>query len=550
MTNIYKNFTALYGTTAPGRLVAMYKAADGAARYIQRYWNTQHFQDYPRDVSDGYRGLRVLLAVGMAGQLLAGLLLVQRGLFGEVTGAAYVGLALIISYPIVWAHILFFMAALWRLTSSKSYGKAILCWLLERQVKLLRRRNDFTLIAVAGSVGKTSTKLAIAAMLQASGKRVCFQTGNYNDRLTVPLVLFGETEPSIFDIPAWLRLLRTNHKKLRHTYPFDFAIVELGTDGPGQMARFAYLRPELTVLTAVAEEHMAYFKTIAAVAEEECAVFDYSSQVLVNTDDVALEYCRGDSFVSFGLAAKDYHVQLIGQPTQKGQKSIYNLRGVTITGQSHFLGNQGAKIGLAAAAVAHMVGIDNMIIQTSMSQLQPFSGRMQILPGVEQSTLIDDTYNASPVAVTAALDVLYSMDADQRIAILGSMNELGDVSPGAHEAIGDYCDPDKLDLVITIGQQAQQYLAPAATKRGCEVKSFMDPLAAGNYVKTQLKTGAVVLAKGSQNGVFAEEAIKPLLLNKEDASKLVRQSPYWLSVKHAQLVDQELLAPVGHTAEA
>jgi len=159
---------------------------------------------------------------------------------------------------------------------------------------------------------------------------------------------------------------------------------------------------------------------------------------------------------------------------------------------------------------------------------------MQILRGVENSIIIDDTYNASPVAVKAALDVLYGTTAPQRIAILGSMNELGGYSRQAHEEVGEYCDPKKLDLVITIGKDAEKHLAPAAKKRGCTVESVMSPYEAGERARNALKSSAVVLAKGSQNGVFAEEALKSLLSDPNDEGRLVRQSKYWLGVKSKQ----------------
>ena len=103
-----------------------------------------------------------------------------------------------------------------------------------------------------------------------------------------------------------------------------------------------------------------------------------------------------------------------------------------------------------------------------------------------------------------------------------------------HSEVGSYCDSSKLDMVVTIGDQARKYLAPAAQKNGCHVKTFTSPYDAGQFVKQQLKTGAVVLAKGSQNGVFAEEALKGLLAEPKDASRLVRQSNYWLGVKSDQ----------------
>jgi UDP-N-acetylmuramoyl-tripeptide--D-alanyl-D-alanine ligase len=205
-----------------------------------------------------------------------------------------------------------------------------------------------------------------------------------------------------------------------------------------------------------------------------------------------------------------------------------------LTVDSPLLGSQGAKAVLAAATVAHYFGWDVDAIANGIGSITPVSGRMQLLDGRNGSAIIDDTYNASPVAVRAALDVLYVMPQKYKIAILGSMNELGDESQAAHEEIGAYCDPHKLSLVITVGNAAKEYLAPAAQAAGCTVQSFLSPYEAGNYVTDFVTSNTAVLAKGSQNGVFAEEAIKPLLADKTDALKLVRQSPYWLQIKKQQ----------------
>jgi len=171
-------------------------------------------------------------------------------------------------------------------------------------------------------------------------------------------------------------------------------------------------------------------------------------------------------------------------------------------------------------------------IQAGLNDITPAPGRLQVLNGVNDSTIIDDTYNASPEAMKAALKTLYRLNAPQKIAILGSMSELGKYSEAAHKEIGELCDPAQLDLVVTIGPDANKFLAPAASAKGCTVKTFDSPYDAGEYVRTMLKPSALILAKGSQNGVFAEEAIKQLLANALDGSRLVRQSRQWLKVKH------------------
>ncbi|HEX7633058.1 MAG TPA: Mur ligase family protein [Candidatus Saccharimonadales bacterium] len=417
----------------------------------------------------------------------------------------------------------------------KTLGKSFLSARLEAQVKKLRKAHQFQVIAVAGSVGKTSTKLAIASML-AGQKRVRFQEGNYNDRLTVPLIFFGQTEPGIFNVAAWLKILGANRRAIKRDYPYDYVVVELGTDGPGQMEQFAYLQPDLVVLTSIADEHMEYFKTLDAVAAEELQAATYAKKLLVNADDVDPKYLDGLTYKSYAAASNaDYMIGGLQAIKLGVTKATLSIPGEpSLFAELHILGKQGAKIALAAAATAHLLGFDAAAIRQGIAGLEPFAGRMQILPGIKDSTLLDDTYNASPIAVKAALDTLYAAKAPHRIAILGSMNELGEGSAAAHQAIGSYCDPKRLDLVVTIGEQAGSYLGPAASKQGCAVKSFIGPYEAGAYVAQNLQTGSIILAKGSQNGVFAEEALKSLLKNPEDAQKLVRQSPYWLAQKQAQ----------------
>jgi UDP-N-acetylmuramoyl-tripeptide--D-alanyl-D-alanine ligase len=156
---------------------------------------------------------------------------------------------------------------------------------------------------------------------------------------------------------------------------------------------------------------------------------------------------------------------------------------------------------------------------------------MQRLRGINNSVILDDTYNASPDATKAALDTLYKIDAPQKIALLGNMNELGGFSQDAHTDIGEYCNAKQLDLVVTLGPDANKYLAPAAEKNGCKVIRTTKPHEAAESIKEVIKAGTVILAKGSQNMVFAEEAVKALLENPDEADKLVRQSPEWLKKK-------------------
>jgi UDP-N-acetylmuramoyl-tripeptide--D-alanyl-D-alanine ligase len=535
-----KSLLSLYSWHYPRTLIYLLQTSDfRAVPYLRRYWQTSNFSSLIRHRVLVYNArtkkLLMYLQLGMLLQVAVGLLLVWRWYTDDLLGGWQFGLAIILAYPILWAHLLALGAAGRWLLRPKALGRAIICRLLEAQVKRLRARHSFSVVGVAGSVGKTSTKIAVARVLQSS-RRVMWQEGNYNDRVTVPLIFFGHPQPNIFNVFAWIKILIKNERMIAGTYPYQVVVAELGTDGPGQISQFAYLKPELVIVTAVTPEHMEYFGTLDAVAREELSALHFAKRTLVNIDDTPAEYLADRNYIGYGFG-KDaaYRVTERKAAGMHGQKVTFDLADAgKFSFELPLLGEQGAKIALAAGAAAHMLGLDDADIRQGLSAITAFAGRMQILHGIKNSTIIDDTYNSSPVAAKAALDVIQSGDAPQKIAILGSMNELGDYSPQAHKEVGEHCDPTKLDWVVALGPDAKKYLAPIAKERGCRVKSFLDPYKAGRFVAKELKEGAVVLAKGSQNRVFAEEAVKSLLADKADEAKLVRQSAYWMGIKRKQ----------------
>jgi UDP-N-acetylmuramoyl-tripeptide--D-alanyl-D-alanine ligase len=418
----------------------------------------------------------------------------------------------------------------------KTVGLVILCRIFEWQVVRLRGRHKFIVVAVAGSLGKTSTKMALAQLLEHAGKRVQYQNGNYNVRLTVPLVIFGHVLPSLFNVIEWIKIFIRNEHMIRHDYPYDFVVVELGTDAPGQIAQFSYLRPELGIVTAIAPEHMEYFASLDAVADEEFTLAEFAKTLLINQDDIDDRYIPTRDYYSYGLGAdSDYRIRAERQ-TEKGQVVALSTKTNEdfIKVDVAYLGTQGMKIIAGAVAAADILGLNKRQITHALHELRPFAGRMQRLHGIENSIIIDDTYNAAPASVIAALDVLDSIAAPQHIAIIGSMNELGSFTQEAHRMVGAALKSDRVDMVVTIGDDARRYTAPIAAKNGCSVVSFDSPYDAGDYVRAHLQSGAVVLAKGSQNRVFAEEALKPLLKDPSDVNKLVRQSDCWLRKKQQQ----------------
>jgi UDP-N-acetylmuramoyl-tripeptide--D-alanyl-D-alanine ligase len=415
----------------------------------------------------------------------------------------------------------------------------VLLSLIEHQARRLVRKHKPKVVAVTGSVGKTGTKLAIATVLGARYK-VLYQEGNYNAEVSVPMTVFGLPMPPLAklrDPLTWLGLLWRMELKIHRKFPFDVIVLELGTDHPGDMTHFRkYLHPDVAVVTAVAPEHMEFFKTIDAVAEEELMVANFSNLAVINRDDIDEMFARFvsnssiDTYGTSGIAEYRYLIEDFDSAKGFSGKFVspeFGEQKVSL----RLAGEHNVRAAVAAGVVGIKLGLNAGEVAQGMANIRPVQGRMNILRGLLDSVIIDDTYNSSPSAAVAALQTLYVFPNKQKIAILGSMNELGDYSQKAHEQVGNICDPTLLDWVITIGDEAERYLAPAAKRKGCQVRSFKSPYEAGAFAHSVLHPRAVVLAKGSQNGVFAEEAVKILLHATEEESLLVRQGSEWMDAK-------------------
>lgn len=428
----------------------------------------------------------------------------------------------------------------------KRFLKNIVVFILARQIHLLRKKHQFKVIGVVGGVGKTSTKLAIGQVLGKSLRvryeelRPGFQESNYNEIVSVPMVFFGRRVPSLTNPIAWFKLFLDNAQQIAGDYPYDIVVVELGTNRPGQIAAFQkYLQLDYAIVTAIVPEHMEYFSNMQAVADEELSVVNYSKKLIYNADLVNKNFRTPlMDAISYGNDERaDYRLMNVSQTSTGFECDIqYNDRKLLHFSHEALSKTQLYSV-LAAATIGNELGLAQSQILGGIVVITPVSGRLRRLRGIKDSLIIDDTYNALPEAVKAGLNVVYGLEAPQKIAILGNMNELGTMSPKAHTEIGEYCDSTQLDLVITIGPDANKYLAPAAAAQGCSVKTFDTPYEAGEYVKSLVKSGAIIYAKGSQNKVFAEEALKPLLADPTDIAKLVRQSKYWLERKRESFSD-------------
>lgn len=418
----------------------------------------------------------------------------------------------------------------------KAAFKNIIVRVLWFQVARLRKKYDPIVIAVVGSVGKTGTKSAIAHVL-SQHLSVQWQKGNYNDIVSVPLIFFGQKMPQLYNIFGWGWRLLMSEWYIQTSWRYDVVVVELGTDYKGNLKLFQqYMHADYGVLTGIAPEHMEYFKNIDEVADEELTITEIADTVLVNTDATAKKYQQWISdALTYGEGPGDCRITAKAINDKLHRSVIFTLQsGERFAIETPLLGRHNLPALAAATLLAHKLELREKEILKGLRSYRPTAGRMQTLEGINGSLVIDDTYNSSPEAAIAALDTLYELSSKKKIALLGQMNELGSFSQSLHEQVGKHCNPKQIDLLVTIGADANTYLADVAEKRGCKVMRCPSPYHAADIILPFMKKGTVLLAKGSQNGVFAEEAVKALLAHTKDTKQLVRQSRKWLAVKEAQ----------------
>jgi UDP-N-acetylmuramyl pentapeptide synthase len=264
-----------------------------------------------------------------------------------------------------------------------SYFKKILTEIFGRQTRKILAKHDPTIIAVAGSVGKTTTKMAIATVLSQSF-RVRFQQGNYNTPISIPFVFTGREMPSLYNPFSWFWAWHKGQKTLRRKYPYDIVVVELGTDSPGDIANFKQLlHPKITVVTAVAEEHMEFFKDLEAVAKEELGVADYSEQLVINADDIQEEYLekyvsKDVPMHSYGFKHAEYKITT--SASEEGYEVAIELGGgQKVTTKTTSIAEHNLKAIAAAVAVGDLMGMEPDSIKKGINKIKAMPGRMQVL---------------------------------------------------------------------------------------------------------------------------------------------------------------------------
>lgn len=340
-----------------------------------------------------------------------------------------------------------------------------------------RTRFTGSLVGITGSSGKTSVKEMLTLILQKScGQKVLSTFGNLNNEIGVPLTLLR---------------LRSEHR---------YAVVEMGMNHAGEIARLSSLaRPDVALINNAGRAHIEHLGSQEAIARAKAEIYEglhENAVAVINADDpfAALwqELAGKRKTLLFGLtpSAAVWATYELGE-----QQSLLRLR--TPIGEAEMqlavAGLHNVKNALAATAVAVALDLPLEVIAEGLRQYQGVKGRLQVQAALSGAKLIDDTYNANPESMRAAIDVLARIPG-QRILIMGDMGELGQKAQACHAEVGEYAKASGIDHLYTLGLMAQQ--AGAAFGVGAEHFDQMTPLL--EQVKKQLNPQSTVLVKGSR----------------------------------------------------
>lgn len=393
-------------------------------------------------------------------------------------------------------------------------------------------------IAVAGSVGKTSTKLFIAKLLE-SEKNVSYMDDSYNSGIGLYLSIFRQKIPTnLNSIPAWIVPFFKSLSQFFKKNP-EIIVIEYGIDHIGDMDTFIkFLVPDIAVLTAVCPEHMEYLKTIDIVGEEETKILFAAKQFsVVNSVDVSSKYTKDvkSTIYTYGDNKSNAHYS-IKEWTKNGAVVTFDIDDTIIEKLSIKIISEPLIRQLAGAMLlAKKMGISKSSIIELAKKIEPAASRMKLFEAVNDATVIDDTANFSPLAGIEALKALKKIPAERRIAVLGNMHELGEYADQGFADVAVHFKKD-IDILVLVGELSAEKFGPFAKEYGYikdkNLYYFNDSVSAGIFMRDKLiKHGDVILVKGPFGGYYLEETVKKLLKNQADSKKLTRQSNFWINKK-------------------
>ncbi|HSX46348.1 MAG TPA: Mur ligase family protein [Candidatus Saccharimonadia bacterium] len=431
-----RGFISLYLPSYPTVLVYMLQSTEyKPGPYLRWFWRTKDYSEVMhRRTLDRTRAARLLLLalrLGILLQIAVGLFLIYLGGWHGVAGGVAFGAALIVAYPVTWAHLLVLPLLIGQVSLS---GPA-----QQREIK--RSEKTFAghkaiKVAVAGSYGKTTMKELLLTVLN-EGLRVAATPANKNVSISHA---------------RWAKQLAGDE---------DVLIIEYGEGAPGDVARFARItQPTHAVITGLAPAHLDQYKTLKAAGEDIFAVADYlkGNQVYVNSEAPDIKSFLKPSYETFnekgalGWKASEVEVSLDGTSftLKKGKQSLNLQSGLAGRHQVGFLA--------FVAAFALQLGLSEEQVQTGIAKTMPFEHRMKPYQ-LAGAWVVDDTYNGNLEGIRAGTQLLKDLEAQRKIYVTPGLVDQGEETERVHVEVGKLIAAAKPNLVVLMQNSTTDFIA-------------------------------------------------------------------------------------------
>lgn len=447
----------------------------------------------------------------------------------------------------------------------KSFLVPFTLWYLRTIAHLALAQTRATVIGVAGSVGKTSTREALFAILKDIAP-THMVAGNSETGVPLGLVGLFPTDYSPFD---WLRMVIAAPFRIVFLKKKRYIIVEMGIDDPYPPKNMDYLltiiRPDMGIITEESAAHTMQFEKIfgpdvvvsdkerlkllvGAITREDAKMIlqDKCAIGIINGDNPFLSdvFAKSNKVLTFGSATPaDIRLMNYTVDTKKTSFSYaLHLESVKETVALNFRGyafpkELGACFG-AAILAAYKLNIPLDIIKDKLeNNFVPPKGRESLFEGVNDTVIIDSSYNASRPSVLSFLELTNTLKRETKrhtMMILADMLELGNEAQIEHEEVARAAAPI-VDTLYLVGPLTKRFVVPMIDKQTKKPKlvEWFPTIVELNNKLSDIPKNSLILFKGSQGDLWLEESIKMLLKNKEDAARLCRQNAFWQKVKKA-----------------
>ncbi|MFA6307958.1 MAG: UDP-N-acetylmuramoyl-tripeptide--D-alanyl-D-alanine ligase [Patescibacteria group bacterium] len=402
----------------------------------------------------------------------------------------------------------------------------ILHFILKILAKAVIAKYKPKVIGITGSVGKTSAKEAIAVVLRAKFNTRA-ASKNFNNEVGTPLTILGCQSSPGKNILAWcwvfvlaIKLLLIKDKN----YP-QVLVLEMGADKVGDIKYLTSIaRLDVGVITAIGSSHIEFFKTMDNIIKEKSSILNNLTKdnlAVLNNDDPNLvkviANCKS-KLLTYGKSENSNirisDISIIKRDDSYGTNFKLNYKGSEVPMfLPYVLGWQHAHAAASATAVALHLGMNLVEIGNKLLEYRPAKGRTNLIKGIKDTWIIDDTYNASPQSAKVALDILMEIPiAGRKIAVLGDILELGALSEASHQEVGRELTRLGVEYLFVVGERSRD-IARGAREAGMNkdnIYHFPYTKEAGIFLQEKLQANDVVLVKGSR-GAKMEQIVYEIM---------------------------------------